>query len=246
MPVRYLDLHGDPVPGSQVLRHIESDGIVLLRDAGRQALLTELAPWVDVHPHPDADVAGVTTVRPSPALAERVDGGAFTRNALTLHTDRSTAARPPSILACVLTRGAPEGGSSLFFDGRIALDRLAREATGPAGLARLRLRLVDDTLLPLFECRAGRWAVRYRDDRIGAPEPAPGAESLMTLLADLFRSAVRVTLGSGDGYLVHNLRYLHGRDGFAGDRELLRVLGTVKRSSPYQGMNDGFSYPSRP
>lgn len=65
------------------------------------------------------------------------------------------------------------------------------------------------------------------------------AKPLLNLLCELPAPADHV-FSQGQGYLIHNLRVLHGRRSFSGDRRALRVLATVAGSSEYAYLNDGF------
>lgn len=70
---------------------------------------------------------------------------------------------------------------------------------------------------------------------------ASAAEAVPLLRAEIASHGQTFRLGAGEGVLLSNTRWLHGRDHYAGDRTVLRVLGDPL---PSTAIMPGFPAPS--
>ncbi|MGA4727714.1 TauD/TfdA family dioxygenase [Micromonospora taraxaci] len=221
------------------------DGVVLIQQgsvAEVRALLDRWTVPVD-HPHQVAD--GLTVIAPHVRANDGDNEAGFTDLSLTPHTDRSLHAQPPSLLATLMLTPARAGGSATLVDGARVL-RIVRHRAEDAAIAGLRLRTTTSQPdPPVVEFIPGHARIRYRDDRIADPYSPDGRTDLVADLRRLiFETARSLHLGAGDGYLVHNHRFLHGRTAFTGDRSLARLLARVNSDHPYAWLNRGFSIAS--
>lgn len=204
-------------------------GIALFSGVPEAASLVDLARTMGtVVDHRDSDGNGVTTIAACAKSAENSSGFAgFTYDALPAHTDRSGIAKPPHLLFVTCARTGTAGGACVTVDARAVYDDLAREH--PKGLAALRTpRTV------LFGGAAGhlgavftsladdRLAIRLRLDDLATFSPLVVRH--LPALRDLIdRHSIIFTLEPGQGYVLDNYRWLHGRHAFTGDRILYRV-----------------------
>jgi hypothetical protein len=76
----------------------------------------------------------------------------------------------------------------------------------------------------VFEPVDSGGCVRFRQDELARFSPAVTAV-LPQLLEAIRRRTIRFALNVGQGYVVQNGRWLHGRSGFDGLREMHRILG---------------------
>ena len=144
------------------------------------------------------------------------------------------------MLAAVLVTPAATGGHALLADGAAVLATLLR-THGASAVSKLRLCTADGVTVPIVATCGGLTRIRFRDDRLAAPCSVDGDEGLVTALRQAVAAATwSLPLAEGDGYLIHNLRYLHGRTSFTGNRKLVRLLATV-RASRLAWLNQGFS-----
>ncbi|WFE53625.1 TauD/TfdA family dioxygenase [Micromonospora sp. WMMD1155] len=221
------------------------DGVVLIQQGSVAEVAELLDGWtvpVD-HPHQVADGLTVITPRIHSGAADNEAG--FTDLPLSPHTDRSLHKQPPSVLATLMLAPARAGGSATLVDAAQVLMILRRRAED-AAIARLRLKTTAGQLgPPVVEFTSGHARIRYRDDRIAHPHSTDRHTDLVADLRRLITETVRsLHLGEGDGYLVHNHRFLHGRTAFTGDRSLVRFLARVNSDHPYTWLNRGFSIAS--
>lgn len=196
--------------------------------AGRDELLRLARQLATIRGHRDSGDDGVTTIarRSTPDLGVSFAG--FTDQKLWPHTDGSAVARPPRVVMLSCIRPARTGGGALLVDGRSLHDQIAR--TDPALLKALSAPQAASFggpfgyRGPVFERNAeGRITVRLRLDELGCISPKH-LETLRTLVA---KRARVLELRAGDGYILLNDRWLHGRAPFTGDRLMLRVLGDL-------------------
>jgi hypothetical protein len=235
--MRFHDLGGEPVAVPRVLDVLARDGVVIFRDATRASLLAWFTRWAVVRSHPHADATGLTVITPTTRALAAPGTGGFGRETLPPHTDRSLDTAPPAVAAILVERPAPSGGESLLLDGStlVARDPSLVVLRGAGGVS-----------VPLTERRAELWRVRYRDDEVARPVDLGRPDGPPVRGKALWSGRPRVVrLTAGEGYVVHNLRYLHGRYAFHGDRCVIRVLGDVRDDSPYRWLNDGFRLPTR-
>ena len=152
----------------------------------------------------------------------------LSRRQLTPHTDGTAVTRPPTLVMLVCAQPAPSGGEALLVDGRAvhaALQEHAPEAAGP--LTRpdaARFGSSPGRVSPVFELApAGRVVVRFRDDDLAVFNSRTHAALpvLRRLIAD---HTIVLPLEAGQGYLVQNGWWLHGRTRFAGQRLAWRIL----------------------
>jgi alpha-ketoglutarate-dependent taurine dioxygenase len=164
-----------------------------------------------IRPHRGADAEGVTVITKTRDESSGYAG--FTDAELIPHTDGSAESSPAGLLLLARQQAADEGGSTRVVDGARVTRALADQhpaARGPLSAPQAA-----------FFGTAGAY--------LGAPlEPAGPAIAAHT---QTFR------LREGDGVLLSNTRWLHGRDNFVGHRSMLRILGDPL---PATGILPGF------
>ncbi|CAM3939710.1 TauD/TfdA family dioxygenase [Nocardiopsis rhodophaea] len=221
-----LDLGREP---GRVLAQIRETGIAgFLAQPDRGAFAHLAASVLRPYAHPDAGPDGITELRPVLADAQTGQCG-FTRAGLQPHTERAGAAVPPHLLMLLCCAPADSGGETVLVDGHVVFARLAEHA--PDALAELTRRGAayfggaTGYGGPVFEqTPAGRWSLRLRLDALArfSPRVEPHLPVLLDAIDD---AATEVRLCAGQGLLVDNTRWLHGRRGYAGQRVMLRALG---------------------
>jgi hypothetical protein len=189
----------------------------------------------DVVPHRDSDRDGVTTLAGAERSSRPLPGYlGFSAKELVPHTDGSSVASPPPLVMLACAVPAPHGGETLVVDGAEIYDRLRHEA--PAVLQQLsqprsaRFGAEEGYLGSIFEYvirdqpdSDGRMSVRFRWDGLSAF--APPTAAVLPQFLDLVREvALEFALHSGQGYLVQNGRWLHGRRAYRGYRCAYRIL----------------------
>lgn len=237
----HVDLR-EPDPTVRIVAGLAMHGIAIFHGGtGRDDLLRTARSLVMIRPHRDSDYDGVTTITRRPALADGTSLAGFTNRELWPHTDGSAVHQPPRLLVLACVRPAQTGGGSLVVNGRALYDEIAR--TDPAMLAALATPRSayfgggSGHLGAVFRPSAeGRIAVRLRLDGLArfAPALAPYLDRLRTLVRD---HIVAVDLREGDGYILLNDRWLHGRAGYTGERLMLRVIGDPL---PHLDLPNGF------
>ncbi|HYI38991.1 MAG TPA: TauD/TfdA family dioxygenase [Allosphingosinicella sp.] len=155
-------------------------------------------------------------------------GKAFTTAALDPHSDYPALAWPPEVNVLLCQESASIGGASIFVDGKVIFQRLAQDYPAHLSILMQRgsvLNRYDNnvTEVPLFEWVTGsRLRIRARFDEF-AFFNAPALEAVATVRSLLKEVALSCTLDSGEGYLMKNSQWLHGRESFTGSRTFQRL-----------------------
>ncbi|RNL85559.1 hypothetical protein EFW17_08795 [Halostreptopolyspora alba] len=201
--------------------------------------------------HPDSGPDGLTELRAREAKSSAPGRAGFTHRELPPHTEGSSVACPPQLLMLVCLRPAEQDGHTLLVDGADVFADLAERA--PETLRVLTRRGAayfggaDGHAAPVFDrTNAGRWSVRLRlDDLVRfAPHVSP---HLPRLEHTLERNTHVLDLAAGEGVLLDNTRWLHGRRGFVGERVMLRALGTCRADTPVSlGFFSSWAVPTDP
>jgi hypothetical protein len=233
----------DPGWRARLWGQLREDGLAVLAGIAGRAALTVLArELMTIRPHRDAAPDGITEITDTGAAAAGY--AAFTGAGLIPHTDGTAVADPPQLLLLACVRPAGEGGATLVADGALVAATLARHHPGA---------------LPALSAPKAAWFGTPADGHLGAVcEPAgPGRVRLRLRLDDLARfspdaacavPALRAAiaahttalhLGPGEGVVLCNTRWLHGREPYAGRRVMLRVLGDPL---PGAGILPGFPH----
>jgi alpha-ketoglutarate-dependent taurine dioxygenase len=221
-----------------VADHLARDGLVMIRRGSVSEIRALLTDWAEPYAHPHDHEPGLTAITPYPRVDTTTGDAGFTRARLLPHTDRSLHPEPPSVLAAVMVSPAASGGHTLLADGAEVL-RTLRRVRPLAAVSRLRLRTASGDLVPIFVVREGLARIRFRDDPLATPW-MDGDRGVVAALRESISAATRsLPLSAGDGYVLHNHRYLHGRSSFTGHRYLVRILASVT-CARLSWLNQGF------
>lgn len=212
-------------------------GLVLIDSVVDQDDLLRLARVIaTIVPHRDGDAAGLTTITD---VGGRVRSGfaGFSACALNPHTDGSGIADPPVLLMMSCGRPASSGGECVVIDGKAIHDDLDPEAL--ATLSAPRSVLFGGAaghLGSIFRKIGDRTMVRLRLDELAQFSPEV-TRWLPDLRGAIDRNARIFRLDAGQGYVLDNHRWLHGRRAFTGRRVMYRVNGNPQ---PHLGIASGF------
>lgn len=183
-----------------IVKALNRDGLVQFEGLANPHDLVSLAQSIaTIVPHRDSGPTGVTTISDRGDSTIRSGFIGFSASALQPHTDGSGVPHPPALLltSCgVLVR-------------KTALSPFRRGS---------RTRRLD---LQTNRPRPGGGPPSTR--RCGRLLPR-GRTSAALLREVIARHAHSVRLEQGQGYLLHNHRWLHGRHAFKGRRVMYRVL----------------------
>jgi hypothetical protein len=235
----YTDIRA---PGWQprAVAELGERGLVTLTGiTGRAELVALARQLMTVRPHRDSGPDGVTVITSTQAEGSGYAG--FTDAELIPHTDGSGVPDPPGLLLLVCQQPASEGGQTRLADGASITGTLAeqhpaavRALSAPRaaffGAAGGHLGAVLEPAGP------GRARIRLRLDDL-AWFSADAAEAVPLLRTTIARHTQAFRLREGEGLLLSNTRWLHGRDSFTGRRTMLRILGDPL---PSTGMMPGF------
>ncbi|OLF06239.1 hypothetical protein BLA60_33055 [Actinophytocola xinjiangensis] len=225
---------------SELAPALAQQGLVLIDDLrGGNDLLRLARSLTTVTPHRDSDAAGLTTITDVGGPVRRGFAG-FSACALNPHTDRSGVANPPGLLMMSCGQPANLGGECVVIDGKAVYDELAQTCSRA-------LRALGGPRSVLFGGAAGylgsiftrvgdRITIRLRLDDLARFSPEV-TRWLPILRATIDRHAVMFGLDAGQGYVLDNCRWLHGRRAFSGQRVMYRVNGHPRPSS---GLIPGF------
>lgn len=208
----------------------------------RAGLITMARQLMEIRPHRDAGPDGVTVIAKTQDESSGYTG--FTDAELIPHTDGSAVPSPPGLLLLVCQRAAAMGGSTRVVDGARAIRALADQhptCLGPLSAPQAAFFGADGAYLgaPLEPAGPGRIRIRLRlDDLAWFSTQAAGAIPLLRTAIAAHTQTFR--LREGEGLLLSNTRWLHGRDNFADHRSMLRVLGDPL---PATGILPGFPSP---
>ncbi|KAI9039362.1 putative haloacid dehalogenase-like hydrolase [Aspergillus affinis] len=169
--------------------------------------------------------SGVSHIRFAPNLT----GKGYSSEELFFHTDRSGWQNPPGILMSTLKSRSETGGESLLADSHRILEIIKEE---DEELYRLVTNAKhtsfysdDGVFVPraIFDTEDQIFRFRFDDNIQLSASMVSGFARLQEII---YKNALVVCLQPGQGYILNNHRFLHGRASFSGSRELLRVLVT--------------------
>lgn len=220
---------GDPDSAAQVADVLRRQGIVFVSGVpDRSQLLSSGRGLMAIRRHPDSDDDGVTTIERRFSTAMGSLAG-FTDRELVPHTDGSAVAAPPRMLMLVCQRRPSSGGQVLLVDCSGLYHEIASSDTAMLeALSAPRSAYFGGGSGHLGSVFQGlddhRVAARLRFDDLIRFSPA--ASLYAARLRELVHQrTITVDLGVGEGYVLLNDRWLHGRRPFAGDRTMLRLIG---------------------
>lgn len=239
----YTDIH-DPGWQPRVAAQLGERGLVTFTGINGHTELVALARHLmTIRPHRDAGRDGVTVI--ASTHTEESGYAGFTDAELIPHTDGSGVSDPPGLLLLACQQAAGEGGRTRVVDGARIVSTLAeqypaalRALSAPRaaffGKAGAHLGAVLEPAGP------GRTRIRLRlDDLAWFSADAVGAVPLLRTVIACHTQTFR--LREGEGLLLSNTRWLHGRDSFTGRRIMVRILGDPL---PSTGIMPGFPSPA--
>lgn len=226
---------------AQAVKQLEANGIVRVAGIRSVEHFIELGESIgDIDKgHPANDAQGVMRIFPR----EDTPAGTYSRSGLIPHTDSAGQLRPPAMIFLYCQEQASSGGESLLVDGRAVFQHLVADGKSEAIKALSTPQScvwgMDDKLpSSVFERTRDRVRIRYRYDECGW-FAAPAVQALPDLISSMKDNQVRFRLEPGEGYIIQNARWLHGRESFEGNRELCRMQVNVSGRFA-AGFSDGF------
>jgi len=230
----------------EVHERLRQQGLVFFQfRIDRQAFVQWFNRLFLIQHHPDSSSDGITEVAATGHEPKHGASSGFTNQALPLHVDGSAERVPPSILCLLLVASAHGGGQTMLSD---ALDLFHWCVAQPdmqgvlAFSSRAKFREAEYPIFdPLIDPRS--LTFRFRQDQYLWPAAGVSVADLRRLAIQLESKALNVTLVPGEGYLLHNHRWTHGRGQFVGPRLAWRLLGSIRSEDSHADLNDGFLIP---
>ena len=216
-----------PGAASSLVRALSRIGLALLDGVPDTDSLLDVARSIaSVVPHRDSRPDGVTVLADRGA-PDNCGFAGFGRQELIPHTDRSSIECPPGLLMMACGEPAELGGECVVVDGAaVFADLVENEPEAAEALSAPRSALFGGAagyLGSVFTLESnGRVTVRLRLDELARFSPS-AARWRAALRSTIDRHLTTVALRAGQGYILDNRRWLHGRRAFTGNRVLYRV-----------------------
>ncbi len=239
----YTDIHASGWQRHAAAQLRERGLVTFSGITGRAELIDIALQIMAIRPHRDADPDGVTVITKTQEESSGYTG--FTDAELIPHTDGTAVPNPPGLLLLVCRQAADEGGSTRVVDGARVIRALADQhpaSLGPLSAPQAAFFGTAGAYLgaPLEPAGPDRMRIRLRlDDLAWFSTQTAGAIPLLRTAIAAHTQTFR--LREGEGLLLSNTRWLHGRDNFAGHRSMLRILGDPL---PATGILPGFPSPA--
>ncbi|MEU1307854.1 TauD/TfdA family dioxygenase [Streptomyces cinnamoneus] len=209
---------------------LQRDGLVVVDGLTRLDVVAQFADRV-MNRNRACGPYGLHEVQPGRYLRqEAVDR---TRAPMNPHTAGAHLKLPPRLVLVVCARSADTGGSSLLVDGQDLLSHFAREWLDDVGplTRRSTMWIAPGVSSPVFRLsQAGHCVLRLPSRPVLWSVAARHRREKLHVAAECTQRLL--SLEAGQGYLLDNWRWAHGRTAFDGERLLYRVEGTPRFQMP--------------
>ncbi|AQG80223.1 TauD/TfdA family dioxygenase [Spirosoma montaniterrae] len=184
-----------------------------------------------VYSHPDADYKGITSIEYKPTPIAKPGLLGFTKKNLIPHTDRATVINPPFYTSLLCIKPAIDGGDTILVDGKKIYNEMKMNFTEELSIlekpdiaifGRGKDQLVSAIFAEVDLLHSNKF-LRFRYDDVSYFS-AEAIESINIFLSLVYKYKHEFRLEYGQGYIVQNGRWLHGRSAFDGERLMYRVL----------------------
>jgi alpha-ketoglutarate-dependent taurine dioxygenase len=195
----------------------------------RESVLTFARQVMTLAPHRDSEPDALTTIHDIGPKAQQPGLAGFGNGELSAHTEGSSVPEPPRLMLLVCLRQPASGGEVFLVDGQAVHDHLTTAVPEAVDLmSRYQTAFYGNGggyPAQIFTRHpGGRTSIRYRQDGLAQFSPVV-SRCLPVLKAAIAAHQQVVSLSPGQGYLLDNQRYLHGRAAFSGQRLCVRALG---------------------
>lgn len=211
---------------SDIHEFVVKDGLIILKGIG------EFNGGLDQYFRSTNDfkvLSSPSNISPDPTRAADNSGLGYTNLGLNLHTDRSGLPTPPRFIAGCLSIKSKSGGTSTFSDGLKTFEELKNKnpslisvfSVEGSVVIRRKSNFLPTQLFSIDDNRPSTIRFRNDNDIYIRPDDLPRFRELI----DFFdKNMFSINLDEGDGYIIDNHRYLHGRTSFEGTRQFQRLL----------------------
>lgn len=216
----------------ELFANLNKLGLVTFEGVQTTSQIEELALSLgQIRRHRDSNERGITVIAPTKHIKYQNSNLGFTSERLFPHTDGSSERHPPTLVLMVCGKVAEQGGLSVLVDGKAVYEALNRQH--PSILNRLKASnsvifgLEPEYKGAIFEKISNdNYIIRFRFDK-WVRFCASLAQDLPILLRSIEAHSFPLALQNGQGFIIQNGRWLHGRSAFTGDRLIYRVLVDV-------------------
>ena len=225
MDLKFINWHSFDA----IIRLLRTNGIAMIGGLSSIDDLVHLSQKVGKPiKHRDANQNGVITLRPRDEEQQETFKG-YTRKEQYLHTDGPIVSNPADVVVLYCDLPAIKGGESTFVDGKNLFYRLAEEDP-----ELLRALMDSDAgifgeppndvqIKPVFRSYDfNRLGICFRNDKLVTYSKII-QDKFDYLIETINGLTTHVKLNAGEGYIVNNNRFIHGRRSFTGDRIIHRV-----------------------
>jgi hypothetical protein len=212
----------------QAKKELKENGIIFLSN-----IHSEITGWLIANhfgktvPNSDAEKNGITEITEEKIGSNPKNSRAFTRLGLIPHTDRSTKRVPPKYLLNWVQEPSQHGGEILLTDGNLLYKKMKKEYPSKLKILQDKIAFFSDGIssyiAPIFNKNSvGDISIRFRDDNcvFFSDEAKPAILVLKKLICE---NTNIYTFQAGEGYLLDNTRWLHGRNAYSGHRLICRI-----------------------
>jgi alpha-ketoglutarate-dependent taurine dioxygenase len=237
----------NPNNHSEVVNKLNECGLITFENINSLSDIMRLSNSLgQVHEHRHSNEMGITVISPEQNIKHQTGNLGFTSDVLLPHTDGSAENDPPMLILMVCGKAAERGGYSEFIDGKKIYESMREEY--PEVLERFKVSnsiiygLDPQRIGSLFEkMDDDKYMIRFRYDNWGYYS-ATLANDLPILWKFIRSHSFSMKLKSGQGFILQNGRWLHGRSSFEGHRKMYKVLIDVTSKSDLENkLSFGFS-----
>lgn len=224
-------------------KYFQENGAAILTNINNDQLALDFSKKIGkIFFNPDADSYGITRVTNVDSKSG-INKKGFTNVGLFPHTDRSSEVSPPDFVMLWCEKPAEQGGDTLLVDGKSLHDKLSFEDEDLFSALTKEKSVIfssgDNFYHGSILEKKLKTMIRFRYDELGYFNRKM-IKYINKFIEQVEELSIKFKLNSGEGYIVSNTRWLHGREAFIGERKYNRLHIYLENESDDKHIYSGF------
>jgi hypothetical protein len=214
---------------SDIRKQFKENGIIFLREISSNSAAIDIANLLGlIVENLDADNYGITEISNTKRGHNKKNSAAYTSQELHLHTDRSPIAKPPTFVMNWICVKDCVGGESTLADGNKIFEYINTEHPEYVdALTNTDVACfsdgIDTFIGSIFTFNEqNNLETRFRYDKCSFFK-LESSKEIKFFKDSANKLAYVIDFDVGEGYILNNKRWLHGRKSFKGYRMIRRI-----------------------